>query len=948
MKSFSALCASAGVLVVAAPAFAQQVPATGDSRWMSEQLDEVVVTGSRVVTDGRDAPTPVTVTPVSELQATTPSNIPDALNKLPQLAGSTTDVGSGNGAGSGRSNVFTGNFLNLRSVGAIRTLILQDNRRVPPTAINGQVDTNTLPQMLVERVEIVTGGASAVYGSDAVTGVVNFILDKDFTGFKTQMQGGISEQSDAESTRVGAAFGTDVGERGHFVASVEHYSNAGIESLADRKFTEQVPVYTGAGTAANPYVFTEGARISNVSDGGLALSGPFAGQQFVGGGLAAFNRGTPTGTNNVSIGGDGSYYQGGSLTFPLKTLQGFGRFDYDLTDTLNAYVQVSGAEGRTDDLHNSNSAPANYTIFSGNAFLPAAAQAQLTNAGATSFLLGRLNNDLAADASIDQQTRSFSATAGLSGALFEDFKWEAYYTHGEARVSSVTHDNINYPRLYAALDAVRDASGNVVCRVDITHPGLYPGCVPLNMFGVGNQSDAAKDYIYGDTSWEATNTVEDVALSIAGEAFDNWAGPVATALNLEYRTQELEQTSSTNPLDVPGFTGIRTGARPPTTVWTYPVEAARKGDNSVWEVGGEVLVPLLKGLPMAESLAFNGAVRYTEYSSSGPATTWKAGLIYEPVPDLRIRAVQSRDIRAPTLADLYSSQSLTFGAISDPHTGQTGIVNVLSGGNPELQPEEASTTTIGFVYQPSWLPDLVVSFDYFNIEIDDAIGTISGLQPDILQECEVSGGTSSVCGAIIRPLPFNDTSAANFPTLLLNQSLNVAETRTHGIDFEISYGFDLATLVQSWPGRANLRLLATHQPELTTRATPSSPQLNAAGAVGLSKTRVSALLGYQNGPFTTNLQVRYSSSQERSDNPQLVFADGALSSKVFADLSAGYKFEPAGHGLEAFIAINNVADTEPRVAPSTSRVGIPGTGTPIANGDDILGRYYTLGFRFAY
>jgi iron complex outermembrane receptor protein len=220
----------------------------GDATAAVERGD-IVVTGSRAIRDGRDAPTPLTVAGIEQLQLT-PSNIPDALNKLPQFSGSTTNVGAGNGAGSGRSNVFTGNFINLRSFGAIRTLILQDGRRVPPTALNGQVDTNTIPQMLVQRVEIVTGGASAVYGSDAVTGVVNFILDRNFSGLRAQVQSGVAETGDAFSWRAGLAGGFDVGPRGHLIFSVEHYENRGIVSTSDRDWSAAVPIYTGLGTTA--------------------------------------------------------------------------------------------------------------------------------------------------------------------------------------------------------------------------------------------------------------------------------------------------------------------------------------------------------------------------------------------------------------------------------------------------------------------------------------------------------------------------------------------------------------------------------------------------------------------------------------------------------------------------------------------------------------------------
>jgi outer membrane receptor protein involved in Fe transport len=931
-------------LMMASPALAQTAP---PAKAQPSELETVVVTGTRIH-NGFAAPTPVTVASAEQLLQTTPSNIPEALNKLPQFAGSTTSAGTGNGTGSGPPTVQGGNYLNLRSFGAIRTLILQDGRRVPPTTLNGQVDTNTLPQMLVKRVDVVTGGASAVYGSDAVTGVVNFVIDTRFTGLKAQVQTGISDRRDAPSTKLGIAGGGDLFDRGHVVWSFEHYQNAGIKLHEDRDYGVHVPVYTGAGTAANPFVLTYDARLSGSAYGGLVTSGPFRGQQFSGSGaLAPFNAGTPTRTNGIAVGGDGAYYTGLSLTAPVRTDQGFGRFEYEFTDDVLGYVQVSGSEARTRNFLASNAPPNALTIFSGNPYLPASAQALLTAGVVPSFTMSRLSRDLAGDSTLDQLTNALAVTAGLSGRLFNKYNWEAYYTHGEARLRSHLLNNINYPRMYAALDAVRDPSGAIVCRVSLTNPGLYPGCQPLNLFGTNNESAAAKAYIYGDTRWQAVNKVDDIAASISGEVFRNWAGPVSAAFNYEYRSQSLAETSDSSPLIAPSFTGIRLGVAP-TSVWAYATQGPQAGGNHVWEVSGETVFPLLRDAPFVRRLEVNGAVRYTDYSSSGTVTTWKAGLNYEPVEGVRFRFTESRDIRAPTLFDLYSGTTISILNVNDPHTGVNNVISVQGGGNPNLLPEVARTSTAGVVYSPTWLPRFQVSLDYYNILITNAIATINGASTAVLQECEASGGTSPLCATIVRPHPFSDHSAANFPTLVYNLNQNIAQTYTHGIDVEASYNLDLAELGAPLPGLVDLRLLYAYQPVLKARTFPTAQLTNAAGVAGLSATRVQALIGYTEGPFSMDWQVRYLSKQARSGNPLQIYADPDLPSRTYVDVNLGYRFKVAGHDTQAYFVVNNLFDEAPRVSPSTTFTGIPGFGTPTVVGDDAIGRYYTVGLRIRY
>jgi iron complex outermembrane receptor protein len=962
MKSIFALSSGVGLLVLASTVLAQETGASSDAGAL--ELEEIVVTGSHAIRDVGDSPTPLTVASAEQLQLT-PSSIPDALNKIPQFAGSTTNVGAGNGAGSGRSNVFTGNFLNLRSLGAIRTLILLDGHRVGPTALNGQVDTNTLPQMLVKNVDIVTGGVSAVYGSDAVSGVVNFVLDKEFKGLKVNLQGGTSERGDAQSWRAGLAGGFDLFDNGHVLLSFEHYDNKGISSSADRAYARSIPAMTAtsnnpaliAGSQSNPYVLTPNARVSTAAFGGLATTGPtgLIGQQFVGSPatLTSFNAGTATGTTGTVSGGDGAYYTHTPLIAPTQTNQGFGRFEYKLTDNLSAYVQAGFGESSNDGFHSLSAAQTVFRIYSGNPYLPASAQTALNAAPATPFFsMGRILDDLSPDATLDQTTRSVTGTAGLTGKLFEKYTWDVYYSQSEARIKSVTHNNINYSHLFAALDAVKDPnnSNNIVCNVSTnpTNAALYPGCQPLNLFGVGNESAAAKAYIYGDTSWVAYNKTNDVAATINGEPFSTWAGPVSLSLTGEYRDQKLIETADANSLlpTLATNTPIRmdtSAAAFPTLAWAYPTETNSQGKGSVWEVGTEVLVPLLEDLPFAKKLSFNGAFRYTDYSTSGTVNTWKLGLVYQPFDQLRFRVTSSSDIRAPSLSDLFKSTGTTSARVADPVSGLTQTVNVVSSGNPNLVPEVARTYTAGLVFEPSWLPQFALSIDYFQTRISNAIGTVAGNDPSVLAECKRTAGTSPACVTISRATP------TSFPSVLYSQTLNLAQLYTRGFDVEASYRIRLADLVSVVPGDVNVRVLYSYQPVLKTQTFATSPVIDAAGASGLSSSRITGVLGYKIGSFTTNLQERYYSPQKRSGDPSIYYADPQMPSIAYTDVDFSYDFDVVkDYRLQTFVNVANAFDRQPRINPSVSRGGIPGTGSPVVPGDDPVGRYYTAGFRLRY
>ena len=904
----------------------------------ASSASDIVVTGSRVITNGNNSPTPLTVVSTDTLQSTTPTNIPDGLRKLPVFANSRNQATLGN---PGVNNV--GNFLNLRGFGPVRTLILLDGHRVPPTNAEGAVDVNTLPQMLMERVEVVTGGASAVYGSDAVTGVVNFILDKDFTGLKANASTGISQRGDNFTWRAGLAGGLDLFDgRGHFVASYEHFTSDGIDDKFKRKNGRRLFGETGSGTAANPFRLVSDTRNNNTTFGGLILSGPLADQQFIANGvLAPFVHGLPTGSAGIESGGDGTWTFGTSLTAALKTDQAFGRFDFDLTDEISFFVQgnVAWANNSSNFTHFGLN---NVQIDSLNPYLPASIQATLTSAGVSNFRFGRVIQSEDAVMGI-ANTRSIIAMTGLNGALGA-FKWDVYYTHGETRQRVTARNNTNNGRLAASLDAVRDSSGNIVCRVTLTNPGLYPGCVPMNPFGPTTDVSAAAAYLRGDTRFSLTNEIDDVGASIVGSPFSTWAGPVRMALSGEYRWQSLDNLSNAQPAERVDCTGLRYNCTPGATpLWFSNTVADAHASQRVGEVALEADVPLVTDVPFFHSLNVNGAVRYTDYSTSGSVTTWKAGVDWHLTDDLRLRGTRSLDIRAPTLIELFGPINQSLTTYTDIHTNTAGITTTQSQGNPNLVPERAKTWTLGAVYSPDWLPGFSVAVDWYRIKVANAISSIGGTSAATQQQCEASNGTSPLCTLYIRPFPFENRTPANFPTLLLNQGLNVTSAGIQGVDGEVNYSFS-----PSGGDRLSLRGLVSHVSSNKLIQFPGAPVIDNAGVAGQSnvagvpKWRASVFTSYDANLWSLDILTRWRGRLKQSGNPTLVFANGKVPSATFTDLTLTIKPEKR---FEMFLSVQNLFDKEAPVFISTFFAAAPSFFYPAVNDDDIVGRYFTAGVR---
>ena len=946
-KVRTALLCTAGLAFLTSSALGQEAAST----------ESVVVTGSRVITDLTNSPTPITAVSTDELAATSPIDIPDALNKLPVFLGSSAPAATdsaANGAG--------GNTLNLRNFGAQRTLVLFDGHRQPPSNTDGTVIIDTLPQMLIQRVDIVTGGASAVYGSDAVTGVVNFVIDKRFNGVKVNASAGISNFGDGAQQQFGIAAGSDLfGGKGHWEGSLRYYHLDPILLSARKWGPETAWEVEGAGTQAQPLVNVEHATLTAFSYGGkITCTGCAANNtQFVQNGvIGPFQLGTPTAASNITSGGDGVVNQAASLQVGQITYQAFQRFSYDINETTNFYIQGIAAQSWTSGYHVNNyvQTGANPNIvYNNNPFLSPAAQALVTTGNKNpTFTDAQYFQFPYYDANLDTQlNRNLGVSVGLDGVLFGKFAWDLYYGHGENRLKFDSPNDESNAKIAAAMDAVvNPANGQIVCQVSLTaFTNLYPGCVPLNRFGPTATTSTMYNYILVDT-WNTTSqALDDFSGSISGEIFDLPAGPLKAALNGEYRDLTYKVAASPNAL--PGTvdcTGLRLTCVAGMAQTQHSVTLALpEVSENVWEFAGEMDAPLLKGLPMIQTLDLNLAGRYTNYSISGPVQTWKIGIDWHIDDMVHLRGTTSTDIRAPTMNDLYRPQTISHSGFTDVHTGnQIQQATNISQGNPNLQPEVARTWTVGGVFTPDFISGLTLSLDYYQIVLKNAITSINGSTAGVQQVCEASNGTSPLCALFVRPLPFSDRSLANYPTAVLSQTLNAALNKTSGVDLELDYGFDLKQVVEQAPGSIMLRLFADYQPQTSLSSFPGAPVTQPP----VPKGRFTSIINYKLGSWSFDVTDRYYTEFQRTTQPGVLFyADPYGKALNYIDLNIEKEFDVDGNTLDWFFHIKNLINTPPPIEPDNSTVpgGSPygghlSTGGGIG-GVDNVGRYFTIGVR---
>ncbi|MCC6914265.1 MAG: TonB-dependent receptor [Rhodospirillaceae bacterium] len=955
LASTSTVALLTGALM-SAPAFAQTAQAPS--------IDEIVVTGSRVIRDGYEAPTPVSVLGADELNAMNDASIADSVNKLPAFSGSQTQRTGAVNVSSGSAGV---NILNLRGMGGHRVLILLDGKRVINSSLSAGYtggDTNTMPQGLISRVDVSTGGASAAYGSDALSGVVNFVLDKEFTGVKGEVQGGLSTYGDDPNAQVNLSYGTPFANgRGHVLVFGEYAWNKGIKG-AHRPWNEfgGVVMSNPLRTATNglpAFIAQDHIGVNNAMPGGLITRGPLKGLYFgPNGSVAQFNYGL-VGNSNLMQGGDWKISRvDQDLDLDPRAVREnvFSRVSYDVSDNVTVFAEGHWAYAHAENNNNVNRLFDQVTILSGNPYIPASVQAQMTTLGLTNIVLGSSTGDVGrfyADNSRNVRRWSVGAD-GRFDAFGTEWTWDAYYQFTQQGLSSRVRNSGHTPRINAATNAVRNpATGSIVCAVNIdANPANdMPGCVPFNFFGVGVNSQAAIDWFVGSAYRYDSMRQKIASATLNGEPFDTWAGPVSIATGIEHRTESVNGLNSAD--DEAG--NFLAG--------NFKLNI---GKLNVTEGFLETVVPLAKDVAWARALDLSAAVRATDYSSSGYVTTWKGGATWQVIDDVRFRVTRSRDIRAANLGELYAggtaSGSSTF---NDPFTGtQVPQAFSQSKGNPLLKPERADTTGVGVVLTPTFFEGFATSVDYYNIDVKGAVATPSG--QSLVDGC--FAGNQAFCPSIIRvPDPNTPGNLGRIQTVITSPQ-NIASEKVSGIDLESSYRFAMSDVLDAMDGDLSLRFLAN----FVLKTQSFNPTLSAnqfvdgkgvlggfavSGYSGRTNPnyKLNGSIRYSTDAYSVNMTVRHTSSGVYNNaftacttacpaNDTRTIDNNHIASDTVVDIGFNYRPIQDSANVELFLSVQNLLNSPPPFIAG-------GNGGSYYSGQnvrdyDTIGRFFTTGVRF--
>ena len=979
------LCATmlSGMAFAAPSAFAQEEESAASE-------DTITVTGTRIQSANLVATSPVTTIDASEIAGRGVIRVEDMVNQLPQAFAA---------QGSNYSNGATGTAqVNLRGLGAQRNLVLLNGRRLPygsPRSV--PADVNQVPSALVERVEVLTGGASAVYGSDAITGVVNFILDDDFEGLRVDAQYSFYQHNnenstiqdlvnsyaagnpsqfrlpddnvvDGESVEISAVMGVNTPDgRGNASAYIS-YRNVNPVYQANRDYSA-----CAFGTQNNGTEFSCSGSSTNATANFLNLGTDPAlanfqswfrtnGSQFI-------DRDFTSDTFNFN---PFNFYQRPDERYTVGSF-----INYEFSRHFDAYAELSFM----DNTSNSQIAPSG--VFGGgvagqgggincnNAFLTAQQVDFLctqNGLGPTDVAEGVLilrRNVEGGSRNSDIRHTTYRGVVGLRGQVADSpFDYDVYASYSNVSFAENYNNELSIRKSSLALNAVDDGAGNIVCAVnaDADPSNDDAACVPYNIFS-GTPSAAAIAYITNPLLQRGTVTQQVVSGSMFGDlGAYGLVSPFATsgvgvAFGAEYRRDSLSLLPDSNYQSGDGFG--QGGPTPPVS-----------GTTDVWEVFGEAQIPLIEGAQFAEVLAVELAYRYSDYSTGVSTDTYKVAGEWAPIDDLRFRGSYQRAVRAPNVIELFSNQSiglfdLTQGAngLYDPCAGanpsatlaqcqNTGVTaaqygniadnpagqfNQLGGGNPNLDPEVADTYTIGFIFTPSFIEGLTITADYFDIEVEDTVSTVSPNQS--LTQC-LATGDQSFCSLVNRG--DGGTLWANPSGFIVATNTNIGSLSTSGFDISATYGLDLENFV-SGSGSLEFEYVATL---LESKETVSSPTAAPFDCVGF----------YSSSCLTPNPEYRHKATATwltpfnadftlswRHFGEVEIFGGGAainqtLESQDWFDLSGNFY---ARDNIRFRAGVNNIFDKEP---PLSAAVGAgAGNGNTYPQVYDALGRYVFAG-----
>ena len=1075
------------------------ITAAASAQEAAPQTESVEVSASRIQIQGYEAPTPVTVVGIEQLQRDAKVDIGDAIRELPAVGGRGDSPSNGSHSGNASQGDAGIDTIDLRNLGVVRTLVLFDRQRVVtsnpnsggPPAIGG-VDLSTIPSSVVERIDVVTGGASAAWGSDAVAGVVNLVINKHFTGFKASFSGGNDGHNDHQNYKAEMFWGTDfLGGRAHTEFAANYTMSPDAFYTFSRPWFDHTnhALYSCAvvnGGPANALCHTPAGVYSNSQTNGGLVNGSAASPngtaagaagvaalaqinaiRSIGGQFAAFptNGGTaanalkgiyfqgPTaqaipfnyGVNNITPGtnavGSNCYNCSGNpnsnvanyspSSVPYHNYNLFSYTSYKINDDISASLMLNYGWNAEQNIAN-DGRTGNQTIQVDNAFIPAQLQQQMIAQGIPTLTLGtsaienwHSTNDVSitnihnamAQNYVQNYRQLYRGVFTLTGGyrLFgEDWTWEAYAQNSSVRERQWARYNTMNVAFTNAIDSVVvqatgpdslgggnpataaavtgilkganvpiPAVGSIACRSTLTATlygtttnaagfailqpgGLAPGCVPLNLFGDGNTTDAALNWLapgrYNDSvADQALYRMSQSVFSVETSGTLPWglsAGKVAVALGFEDRLEQ--QRNQRDPLQL-GASGVFESGN----------FSQFAGQYNVQEGFLELDVPVLKN-QFVDDLSFNAAGRITSYSTSGLVETWKLGATSQINQDIKLRTTLSSDIRAPGIGELFSPILVSTQTQSYPPGGPSFQVRQLQAGNPLLQPEQATTVSGGIVLTPHWIENLSMSFDWYSITLHGGIFSPSSSQilngcanqhiaslcqfvffgqgavkPDGTRTSEIDGNGNDPSG-LIHGLTFAANNAGDFNGYYQGP-VNANRETVSGLDFQMDYHHDL------FAGTMSYHILGNYTDEKTRTslgvtvddagALSGDAQLSALGSLGFVTPKLHTTLSatYDEGPWSFTGQARIIGSARLTNNltqNQSTYTsidDNHIPAVIYGDFRASYRW---GDHIQLYGAIDNTFDAPPPNIP-----GIGGGGTSCIT-YDCIGRNYRIGVRF--
>jgi iron complex outermembrane recepter protein len=940
----------AGALIVRAPgvitsASVQPASLSAVDPAPAVEVEEVVVTGSRLRRTTFDSPSPMVDVEREELLESGYIDIAEALTDLPGV-----DIGVNLSTSQSAVQDNGLSTVSLRSLGQNRTLTLIDGHRTVSNAGNmNAVSLSSIPQFFVDRVEVTTGGASAVYGSDAISGVVNIISTTKLDGVRARVVAGITDAGGGSSTEYSVGAGRRFLDDKLYVIAAATFEKQNALRARDRDWALESVVYDPATNNVS------GPDLSTYTPGGRFRSSSFYYDE---GGL---KRNFVTAQNGYET------RLNGTLITPAERQSGAMKITYDVSPNLKLWAQFQASRVETHStrepygLSNSITYGVNdeFTIGNiarANPFVPT----EIYNFATSSISFRRRMTEVG-EMRIYNRRTTLRGWAGAEGKVFGNWDWALTYGYGEYDGYQVRENGLNLANVKDALNAERTSAGVVQCKDAAARAA---GCVPLNLFGIGSITPEMADYVRADIWYRPQNRQDTFEGYITGELFRLPAGPVQTAVGFELRrdktrtsTDDLTQNGLTNYAYIPEYAGL--------------IEAK--------EAFVETSIPLLKDVRFARRLEIDGALRVADYNLDKVGTTlsYRAGVQWEPVRGLRLRSAWSRAQRAPDTTELYSPPRDDFDDIVDICSGVTasstgavaqncranpGIaaaiaangqfvsevtsVNAPNGGNPDLKEETADTLTIGLVLKPEALPGFDLSVDYYDIKVADAISSLSNAQQ--MRECysAPSGGDNPFCAVITR-------DAEGQITKILNLQENLDNLRASGVDVAVRYRFDLAR----WdvPGDFTFRVNYSRRLKLETRyqGIDGTTLADDVGEVGTSKHEARASLVWRNRHWNVQWSTNYLGKAVDDNDLAADFAADGVTNPLFLnvdafwrhDLSVKFYPNPKNKDLRLFGTVRNIFDNQGPFLPSGTQSGNDYNYSAVYG---VTGRAYTLGLQVAF